>query len=472
MAPAAPVTIAIALAVAAATPAAAQVAASPPVLDGGGRGFVVVPRGPGPAAATPSHILYVNNCWPAGCVVTPGNLTAPDDARADVSAIVSGTNPRTLRPYSGSLATWQAIVACVRENYAPFDVTVVTEDPGPVPHFEAMAAGLPGDLGFPSAVTGVASFTCDVIPNAMSFSFLNRRPADVYDACWTISQESAHSFGLSHELLPGDAMTYAPNPPRKRFVDERSCIGTQGCCQPAAECMCGATEQNTVAALRAVFGPAPAAPPAVTILAPAAGAAVVPGFTVRAEIIDADGVAGAELAVDDAPVQTLTGGPYVFIAPVSLARGPHTLAVRAVDGGGAVTTATRVVTVGDPCTDDAACAVVGAGYRCVDARCVPGGDVDGGLGAACRGPDDCLSGQCATRGDASRCTEPCTLARADSCGEDFACVDVGADQGRCWPEDAAGCGCASGDDDAPLGALGAGLVLAALTRRRRAEARP
>ena len=182
--------------------------------------------------------------------------------KASSRPVTGDTQPydaRVLAPYTGSDTTWNAIVACVRENYAPFNIQVVTtEPPASTSYFEAFAAGLPSNVGFPSTTAGVASAACGVIPNAISFSFLNANPGDVLDACWTISQESAHNFGLSHTMLASDAMTYIGNPARKRFVNQTACIGTQGCCSPSQECQCGVpnNEQNSYQKLLTIFGAA------------------------------------------------------------------------------------------------------------------------------------------------------------------------------------------------------------------------
>lgn len=335
---------------------------------------VIVPE-PGVAHAPPSRILYLNDCKPSGCLIEPSDH---DDSRHNLSSIV-GTGRHTLAPYSGSDAAWQAIVACVRENYAPFTIQVVTTDPGDVPHYEAFAAGLPADVGFPSGVAGVASFSCGIIPDAVSFSFLNLDPENVDDACWTISQESAHNFGLSHSMLSTDAMTYLPQPPRKRFVDALSCIGTQGCCLPMGECRCGLTDQNSFQRLTWTFGAAGATPPDIWIDEPNNTATVRPGFAVRATVADWDGVDKVELLVDDVVRATATAAPYAFTTPADLAAGEHRVVVRATDRLGLAGQVLITVNVVPPCTTDESC---GAGRVCGDdGNCVaapPPADEGGG----------------------------------------------------------------------------------------------
>ena len=317
-------------------------------------------------APPPARILYLNDCKPDGCLITTGPF---DDSRIDRTSI-----PRhggMLAPYRGSAAAWDATVACVRANYAPFTIRVVTTDPGDVPHFEAYAAGLPSELGFPGPLNGVASISCGVIPNAMSFSFLNLDPEDVQEACWTISQETAHNFGLAHSMLAADVMTYLSIPSRKSFVDQAACIGTQGCCLPHRECQCGDVEQNSHQRLLAIFGAIGATPPDIVIDEPARGASVLPGFAVRATVTDWNGVEQVELIIDGVAVARRLAPPYQLSAPTDLGPGLHTVTIRAADTDGFTADASVVVAVDRACTDDLSCAVAGPDRVCVEGRCVP-----------------------------------------------------------------------------------------------------
>lgn len=476
----------VALGMSLVVPAArAQVAPEPNVSTGmeyagqvlNPRGFVKVdipgmapPEGD-VAAAPPSRVLFVDDCKPNGCSVVPGNFSRADDSRTNVSSIVQGSSNRTLSAYNGSTTAWNAIIACVRENFAPFNIQVVTDEPAAnTSYFKAFAAGTPANVGFPSGVAGVASFTCGMIPNAISFSFLNLNPNDVNDACWTISQEAAHNFGLSHSMLAADAMTYIQNPARKRFVNQTACIGTQGCCSPSQECQCNVPndEQNSYQKLLTIFGAAGATAPAITIDDPINNAAVPPGFPVHATVTDDQGVAQVELLIDGNPTASLTSPPWAFNAPATITPGVHAVAIRATDTVGGEGTVTINVNVGDPCEGNGECAVVGEGYVCVDGRCVPGSGVPGGLGAECDAPSDCLSGVCAAKGGENRCTEACDTGNSNSCGDGFSCIDNPAGGGLCWPGEDGTCGgCDTDGGSTPALPIGAGLMLSALLLRRR-----
>ncbi len=421
-----------------------------------------------PGGTFNSRTIYLNNCkgettstGAAGCRITRGN----NNSATNTSSIASGN----LAAYTGSDTTWNAIVACVRATYAPFGVTVTTTNPGSTPHFEAMAAGLPTNIGFSNGVGGVSPFSCGILNNSINFSFLNLAPSDVNQACWTIAQETAHSFGLSHSMLAADPMTYIRSPASKRFQNQSACIGTQGCCQPSQECQCGVpgNMQNSYQSLLDIFGPSTPSPPTVMIETPMSNAPVSPGFVVRALVTDEQGVDKVELLIDSAVIAELLTPPYAFNAPLTITPGTHTVTVRGSDSQGTQGTASVTVNVGDPCTDDDSCAAQGTGLVCFDGRCIPGDTTPGGLGSTCTSATECMSGTCATKDDENRCTESCDLA-ANNCPDSYDCLSNGAGGGLCWPGAGGGClGCSTDGGTDPTLPIGAGAILAALLIRRR-----
>lgn len=273
-----------------------------------------------PSAALPApgsgNVLYINDCKPAGCTISPGTT----DSRTNKSNIVS--QPRVLQPYAGDSATWDAMVTCVRENYQDFGIEIVTTDPGNTPHYEIMVAGTATELGFPGSINGIAPFDCNVVPNGLSFAFANSVPADALYQCWVASQESAHVFGLEHSMNANDAMTYIADPPRKYFIDETACIGTGGCCQPAQECQCGRTTINSYQRLMAALGPKP---PMLTFVSPADGATVPAGFTVEVATMSLGQLAKVDVYIDDVLFSRFAEPPYVLETDKSLALGSHTI---------------------------------------------------------------------------------------------------------------------------------------------------
>jgi uncharacterized protein (TIGR03382 family) len=466
---------ALALALASATaspPAAAAPPARPGTLvptgadrgDAGPRGALVwqgphAAAGPGPQ---PDQVLYLNRC--AGdCELRSGE----DDSRTNRSSLVGGS--ARIAPLEVDDATWAEVVACLRETYAPFAIEVTDQDPGDRPHFETMFGGSPLSLNndfIGLGVGGVSPFACGVIPNAITFVFDVWGPT-VKALCSVGAQESAHAFGLDHELLAADAQSYLWYPDVKRFIDAWAPCGES----VARDCLCGGNEQNSFDDLVRTLGLGPGTPPAVALTEPVDGAQVQPGFLVRGRYLDDRAIRRVELAIDDVVVATSTTPPYPLRAPLTLASGPHRVEVRVVDDQRGVGRQAVAVTLGAAC-DPAAAPGVGcaSGQVCVEGRCTAGPDLAGGLGQACADASTCASQQCDRSGDEQRCTEACDGAGGEGCPRGFACVQTSDAVGACWPVDATlagGGGCASAGGGAHLVVAAAGLGLLGRRRRRR-----
>lgn len=383
-----------------------------------------------------SHTIYLNDCRPDGCVVVPGN----DDSRTNRSSIPQQTSQ--IPPWPHGDAAWDALVACVRDTYAPFDIQIVTTDPGQAAHSEVFIGGDPEDIQFSDAL-GVAPFIgCGGIQdNVPSFVFANRSDAtDVL--CWAVAQESSHVFGLDHVLIADDPMTYLTPPFRKRFQNEDGACGEE--LALPRECACGGGTQNSFRFLSETFGANPLPPPGVTIVTPHDGAWVRPGFVVGFTLESVIDVREMSLAVDGATASTLITAPFAFNAPAELAPGVHVVGLSAVDQRGIAGEDEASVRVLAACGAGAVCA---AGTLCLGGVCVPDATDPGGLGAACSASTECGSGQCtSTVDDGSACTAPCDPARI--CPSGYTCI--GAGEGLCWPGGESG-GCNAGG-----GGIGAG----------------
>lgn len=203
--------------------------------------------GGGPARA--AGILFLDRCV-ATCVYHQGF----DSSINNTSSIITGT--RMLTAFSHGDAAWAEHLACVQASFAPYDITVTDIDPGNVPHWEVPVAGTPTQGGFPSNTAGVSPFTCGVINNGVAFSFANIH-GNMKELCWTTAHESAHLFGLDHEALARDPMTYITGCLEKRFTPEDAPCGEL---VPSA-CACGGTTQNSDAMIANVVGRAAAGAP-------------------------------------------------------------------------------------------------------------------------------------------------------------------------------------------------------------------
>ena len=222
--------------------------------DTGYRGYrlarQVLPAAVPAAGAAPrarSRVIYLNR---DGAILRPGD----NDSVRQVSSVVA--EPTEIDGWDVDDDTWSATVACVAELYAPFDVTITDEDPGATPHIEAVFGGSPGDVGLPDNVAGVSPFTtdCSVIEGSIAFAFTDVLPDDPRTVCEVIAQEIAHSYGLDHEMLPSDPMTYLDYDGDRRFQNRMVSCGEyagRACGVNGSTCR---QRQNSVALLTERLG--------------------------------------------------------------------------------------------------------------------------------------------------------------------------------------------------------------------------
>jgi hypothetical protein len=163
--------------------------------------------------------------------------------------------------FGGGDQTWHAIVACVREQYAPFAVDIVDTMPEQGPFITAVIGGRASLLGLDDDKTnGVGPYSGDVIDDAVVhvFSQVGTGERDVENLCATTVHEVGHALGLEHEYYCGDVMSYflARCGPR-RFIDVDAACGEE---KPEA-CATGEDSQNSYRRLGQLVGFRGAPPP-------------------------------------------------------------------------------------------------------------------------------------------------------------------------------------------------------------------
>jgi hypothetical protein len=417
-------------------------------------GYIRVAQLAPPAAVVSSRLIYMKRCPINGCAVRFGPT---DDARTQTTSISQGD--RVIGAYTQGDAVWAEVMACMRRTYAPFDINVTDVDPGSIPHFEEIVGGRPSDLrnDIPNA-GGVAPFTCDEIPNAISYTFDVYGP-DAEALCWTAAQETAHAFGLEHEYLQKDPMTYMGGLLPKMFQDVDAQCGEFS----VRPCQCpGRTTQSSYRMLLALLGAGVPTPPVVAITLPPDGKKVQPSFAIRAKASDDVAVDRVELWIDGAMAAMTKTNPYNFTAP-QLPEGAHTIEARAYDVQDTPASSTITVNLGPPCTAAAGCDHPDV---CVLGQCIPGPDQPGGIGYVCQDNNECLSQQCANGGESlMHCVATCD-GTAASCPNGFDCVAAGASS-VCYPNPNAGCCDAGGSPQGPI-VLGLGVAMLLMRRRRTA----
>ena len=418
-----------------------------------------------PPVQHPEHrVLYVNR---HGGTFVAGSA---DDSGENKSVLVDAGS-KVVPPFDWGDAKWNEVMACVREKYSPYAITVTdTEPPAGSTYVEAVVGGTQEDIGYAGPggggdVLGVAStMGCQIVEKGVSYSFAAAHPRGEGDAvflCGTVLQESAHQFGMEHALNADDAMTYlSPSSQWPQFTDADSQCGEY---EPRS-CRCGGSTQNSHEWLLAVLGPADAVPPTITLDSPADGATVQAPITVESTASDNNRIDRVELLVDGQVLTTKDDPPFNFEVPRGVHSGGHTLTVRAVDGDENAVEASVDVTIEAECSTDDQC---GEAQTC---------DVDiclGGVGADCENPSQCAGGICFvdTTEGISYCTEEC-VPDSDNCPSGSKCVQPEFGTPKCVPgADGGGGGCAAGGGRGSRGAAGMMLLgvlgLAIAARRRR-----
>jgi len=444
--------------------------------------FEVVPYGPDvfEGGEGVSNILYINRCAD-GCDITKSET---NNALTEESSIPEGAaSTYTVQPFGHGDPLWEELMSCIREVYAPYDVVVTDEDPGNVPHHEAIAAGTSANVGLDGGTLGKAPGGCEPRNNVISFSFLNMYPASrVDEMCATVAQESAHSFGLSDHLYDcTDPMTYLAQSGecgRKFFRNKLEPCGEFA--GPIA-CQCAGTRVNPHVILLGTFGPGEDPPaPVATITYPTTGATITGASIVTVNATDDRGVFRVEAYLNDwrwgtFQLEESITPPFTFPTDIIVdlddgyPDGVYDVYARACNDLDICTeTAVVTVTKGAACSNADSCL---DGQTCDDGRCSWDEPV-GEFGDACTYDQYCIGpntydGKCAEVGGAEMCTDACFVGVNDTCPDGYAC-QAGANV--CAPEsDDGGC-CSTGTDgrgELATRLLLIGMIGGLLLRRRR-----
>ena len=289
-----------------------------------------------------------------------------DDSSRNLSSVVCGSNASgQLGAYTYGDSSWNQMLGCVRDEFSRFNVVVTDLEPTSGDYVEAVVGGTPGQAGMPDGVGGVAPFTCGLVPAGIVYAFADVYGNDPQSICETVAQEVSHAFGLDHEFLCEDPMTYLSGCGNKTFQDQNAQCGEF---QPR-QCSCGGSTQNSVQQMLSVLGasdgtvqpppPVDHAPPTVSITSPA-DAAVLPAnstINVVASASDDVGLPTVELVWDFTgetmfcPASTSTTGSYScaqsgtnYTWTIQVGEGSRTFRVHVRDvAGNDVTTADRTI---------------------------------------------------------------------------------------------------------------------------------
>ncbi len=378
----------------------------------------------------------------------------------------SATNVVTSRIFSGGsfvippLSTnfnWTTIVACVKEQFKPYNVRFVETEPTSGKYVQAIVGGTGEEIGRGRTLLGVAAADnfCGVTEAGIAFNFSGNHTAqNNTELCVTIAHEIGHVLSLEHKSLSTDVMSYTPAAPSnpKAFRSQEAQCGTGVGGSPTISCSCpvssGSNNTNSGKRLLAALGARPTETIAPTIVldSPKANATVGPSFTATAIATDNVAVEAVGLFVNgferDTDDMADTGNKFDF--PINgLSEGDYEIIAQVTDtSGNTVRTAPIKITVAKQAT-----------------------------GGTCAGNSDCKGSICADDGTQKFCTESCTVEN-DTCPDGFGCVAVGSGLACYFSADGDGgvCGCQSGSGGGSAAMLGAFFIGAILMRKRRTAA--
>ncbi len=394
------------------------------------------------------------------------------DAATNTVGTISAMRPGTIPPLSGSDADWQLLVDCVRDRYKRFNIDVVDAEPAATEKYEEVViGGKQADINYsPLMPKGGVAFNdlgCTAAEHGVGFVFVdNMVISDEGNRQWlciAASHESGHLFGLEHEGLPTDIMSYSQDPFGKEFQDQLANCGEYE--TSPTRCSCNSNSStNSKERLDDLVGPNEQEPPVVSITSPLPDAHVGPAFVVKATATDNSSVESLELWIDGQLADSDVNEPFELHAPANITLGAHTVEVHAIDKSYNQGTAMQAVTVDPGCASDTDCS---EGQVCANNACLSD------IGNACHESSDCATGLCASTGPTNKvCSQLCTAGAADQCPSGFSCRVENGGQAKCWAENGGGCGVVTGQgresNHLPwLSATAFGLAMFFMRRRRR-----
>jgi hypothetical protein len=168
--------------------------------------------------------------------------------------------------------------------------------------------------------------------SSIVFTFTDQLPANARLICEIQAQEIAHAFGLDHERLAADPMSYLPFDGNRVFQDKIAACGEnvdRPCGLNGTVCRRG---QNSVQLLNERLGSRfDATPPTVAFVSPKDGDTIPPGALLKLDATDNIIVRSAKVYVDGTLVGDVTTEPFELMLP-ALPDGLHRIAVEVTDG--------------------------------------------------------------------------------------------------------------------------------------------
>ena len=360
-------------------------------------------------AATPTKVIYLNKNGGTYNIVNG----ATDSATNSAGTIAAGdgrTHMGAVIPPIDASFDWPYIVACVRQHYKPYAVTITETEPTSGNYVEAVVGGTGSSTGWSasSGILGVASADnfCGVTERGIAFSFATNHVGIAKandELCATVAHEVGHLLALEHETTGTDTMSYVPfaSSGSKLFTTANGKCGTTPTQTGACSCGSVAAGNYTNSAMRlgqfVGLRPTEKEPPKLELKSPSNGDKVPPTFTVTAVASDNDVMEQVAVLIDNVAVGSSTSpaGTTYTINITNAVLGDHMLTVNAIDLAGNVTTKSIAVKI-----------------------------AKSELGETCTGNEQCAGSLCATAESGNFCSQVCD--DSNKCPDGFDCQSVGA----------------------------------------------
>lgn len=196
---------------------------------------------------------------PAAAFAAPTPVTVYLERNGQTVTARSGDEVAIPR-FGGGDRAWTQLVACVKDRFSPFQVTITDRAPGRGDHITALVGGKASMLGLSDRTTnGIGPYSGEVIPNATVhiFSQVGTGERDIDNLCAVTSHEIGHSLGLDHSHLCGDVMSYYNDEcGTQQFLDADAPCGETA----DRDCSNGDATQNSYRRLVSLVGLRPGAP--------------------------------------------------------------------------------------------------------------------------------------------------------------------------------------------------------------------
>lgn len=177
-----------------------------------------------------------------------------NSAQDNTSTVLDVDGPVSIPPFEGDDAQWNSVVACVREQFAAYELRIEPSLEPDGPHMEIVVGGTYQDALLKQRVEGLAPqrLDCEILERGVGFVFSQQFFGDVEKICWATSHELGHLLGLDHSLDCDENMSYTPACGQKVFKNEDLLCGEDF----PRECICGGETQNSDQHLLSKLGPA------------------------------------------------------------------------------------------------------------------------------------------------------------------------------------------------------------------------